>query len=119
MAPEDLRELGRLPVSHGAGHDLHRQRACQQQLRGALHPGSLELVAEAGAAHLPECPLELAAARRDLVGHPGEGQVCLPMPPTDDLHGLLIEIAPALHRGCPHTVEYGRSPRMDHMAAIS
>ena len=58
--------------------------------------------------------LELAATRRDFVGHPCEGQVGVPMPATDDLDGLPVEVAPALDRGCPHTGEYGRSRDLDH-----
>ena len=58
------------PATTWTGSELRRE-----QLGGVAHPHALELAAEAGAAHLGQRALELAAARGDLAGHAPEREV--------------------------------------------
>lgn len=90
VAPEDLRELGRLAVSHRRRHRLDRHAAAQEQLGGPLHADALELAAEGRAAHLGQGTLELPAAGGDLVRHPGERQVRVPVQANDRLESLAV-----------------------------
>src|SRR5215211_895826 len=91
---EDLGELGGLAVAHRTGHDLDRKRAVEQDLGRPLHPHSLQLAAEARAAHLRQSALQLAAARGDLTGDPREREIRIAVLPRDDLEGLAVELAP-------------------------
>src|SRR5215211_5174873 len=68
MAPERLGELGGLAVSHAVRDLADRQAAGRQQLAGALHADSRELVAERRVPDLGERPLQLAARRGDAAG---------------------------------------------------
>ena len=98
MPAEDLRELSGLPVADRAGHSLDRHGPREEQLRGPVHAGPLQLPAEAGAPDLGERALELASARGDLVGHPPQRQVGVGMAEPDHLDRFAVEVAPALHR---------------------
>ena len=114
MAPEHLGELGGLPVADGAGHDLDRQSSGRKQLRGAVHPGALELAAEACVADLREGALELPPAGGDLVGDHGQREIGFAVAASDHLESLAVEVAPPLCRGCPHTSAYVHVRHLDH-----
>src|SRR3954465_5733363 len=97
VAPERLRELGRLPVADAVCDVPDGQLAFAQQLERAPHPHLRDVRAEASPRDLGEGALELAArgrgAPRDVVELDRVRVFAL-----DDLRGLLDTSTPACLR---------------------
>ena len=88
VAPERLRELGRLAVADAVRDLAHGQAAGGQQLGGLLHPDAREVVAEGGLPDLGVGALQLAAGGRDPARDLVEREVAAVLL-VDDLRGLL------------------------------
>src|SRR5438067_10567775 len=93
MAPERLRELGRLPVAHAVRHLADGQPAPAQHLGGSLHPHRREVLPEGRVADLAEGALELATGgrhpSRDVVERELGGELA-----RHDRGGVLVEAGP-------------------------
>src|SRR5438552_535060 len=93
MAPERLRELGRLPVANAVRHLADGQPAPAQHLGGSLHPHRREVLPEGRVADLAEGALELAAGgrhpSRDVVERELGGELA-----RHDRGGVLVEAGP-------------------------
>src|SRR4051812_32607433 len=108
VAPEGLRELGRLAVPDAVRHVPDGQAAFAQELERALHPHLGHVGAEARRARLGERPLELAARGREAPRHVVQLDLVRVFA-LDDLRGLVEERAPARHR--PGADGHGRDTR--------